>query len=482
MPRVSPAQRWRPQAQPSVVDAAPLPRVRALSAWLLVFLVAGLTLEWISLVNLGRDNLKWFHVAAIAFIVVYLVYRRPGRSLAPVLVANASVYLAWIVTLLLLLAFGLTQHSPVFGPLDVVRQVFYAGTSVVVAAFFLDIEDPRVRRIVAWAGVAGVVVVVAGLTLALRSQGTNPVTIFKETLATGNPDVLGRQLLASAFTSQEITQAGVNLRHKVFGAVLIATFLGLAVGHRHRLAGGSWRQWLFKGATALGFALVVLSLSRSVTLGLVFTAVIYVGRAVIGTKARPMQAAAILSGVVVVAVMFLSPLGAVVTTRWFSETDSYDARLSNTDTFVSQMSGAAVAGLDSPEKTPHIMLADVFLSGGVLTAVPATIFLLGFVRRWGREVVRYLNGGQGWVVPVGHIWVIGLGVSAIVRMFTASDGLHMNDWVAIGATLGIIQANERAVARGDEIQPAQVDDTPPPSRRRSRAVPGRANRQPATVS
>jgi len=454
-----------------------------LSAWLFVLMLAGLTLEWISLVSLGRDHLKWFHVAAIAFIVVHLFHRRPGRWLAPVLVANGSVYLAWAVTLLLLLAFGLTQHSPVFGALDVGRQAFYAATSVFVAAFFLEIEDARVRRILAWTGVAAVVVVVAGFAIALGSQGANPVTIFKETLVTGNPDILSRQLLATAFRSQEIEQAGANLRHKVFGAVLIATFIGLAVGQRRGLASGSWRQWLFKGATVLAFALVVLSLSRSVTLCLILTAMIYIGRAVIGARAHPMQAAAILSGLVVVVVMFVSPLGAVITTRWFSETKSYDSRLANTDNFFSQMSGAAIAGLDSPETTPHIMLADVFLSGGVLTAAAATVFVLGFVRRWGREVVRYLSGERGWVVPVDHIWVIGLGMSSIVRMFTANDGLHMTDWVAIGVTLGIIQANERAVARGGETQAAQVDDPPTgtPSRRPTAAVAGRASRDPAAV-
>jgi len=69
------------------------------------------------------------------------------------------------------------------------------------------------------------------------------------------------------------------------------------------------------------------------------------------------------------------------------------------------------------------------------------VFLVSYIHVWCREARRYLTAASGWVVPVSQQWLLGIGLLPLVRAVSAGDGLHMVEWTAVGAFLGLTYAN-----------------------------------------
>lgn len=437
------AEAWS-EGAPSGTRWTPLERTSGL---LFVVLVSTLTLEWISLGGFLTGNIKYFHFAAVAFMTVSLLRYRPGYRLAPILGRYQTFYGFWVLYLLLVTVIGLAHFEPYFSRSEVVRQVFYGTVSVFVAAFFLDVDGRNVRRVLQWTGVMTVGTVMAGMGLALLGQSVNPLQLVGEAIAKGDPNMLSYQLLRLSFRSQELTEVGANLRHKVFSAVLIGLLVALICRTRPRGTVSRWRDRLFLVSAAVGALLVVSSLSRSVILCLLIALGLYGLRIVIQGRASPRQLAVILATLAATVILAVSPLGSFVWYRFAVETGSYESRVAALESAFLSVD-AAVLGIGAGEVTtmPHNLILDAWLSAGVLGAVCTAVFLFIYLRVWLRETYRYLTGAPGWMLSLQQFWVVAVGVIPLVRAVTAARGFHLNDWVCIGIVFGLVEANRRAAA------------------------------------
>lgn len=428
----------------AAVRWAPLERASGL---LFTALVSTLSLEWMSLGGFLNRSVKYFHLAAIAFMAVCLARYRPSRRLAPILGTYRAFYGPWIFYLLLVAVAGLAHAEPYFSRSEVVRQAFYGATSVFVAAFFLDVDGRNVRRILQWTGVATVGGVVVGVGLALLAQGTNPLGLIAEALAKGDPDIMD-QLLRRTFRSQGLTDAGVNLRHQVFSAVLIGLAVALVCRERPRGIYARWRDRMLLASAAVGALLVVLSLSRSITLCLVIGLALYGLRVLVQSRMSPWRLAPIVAILAVAMVLAMSPLGLLLSNRATTETGSYQGRIASIWRAVEPPTSvdAVIVGRDASEvaSSPHNLVLDAWLSAGLLGAMATALFLLAYLRVWLGQVRRYLIGGSGWMLDLHQFWGVAVGIVPLVRAVTAGNGFHLSDWVCVGIVFGLAEANRRA--------------------------------------
>jgi hypothetical protein len=441
---VSTPARVRP-AVPPVRGSWSVRRSKRLPVLALLVFLATLPLEWITLSGLWGGFIKPFHVAALFLIAVAIARWRPERLLSPVLFRYGTVYFSYAFLLAIAVFGGMLHADPYLSAAEAARGTFYFVTSAVVAGVIVALFVRPFPRGLAWAGVLALGALMFGLVAALTAQNLNPLTILADALRQADPDIIARQLLRSAFRSGEgLEEAAPNLRHKVFGALLVAVFLGLAcrslVDRRRTVLRGV----LLVGG-AVGAAAVLLSLSRSIILCLVITLTLLPLRALVRDRVRPLGAAGAALGVLAIGILVISPVGQLIYNR-VSATGSYQSRLEAAGpSFIEEFLGAALIGTtkSAVEKAPHNFVLDSWLSGGVLAAVAAAVLLLSVLRLWLREAYRWVQGRPGWVLPVGQVWVLGLGVIPLVRSFTSGTLFHMVEWTAIGLFLGLVIANER---------------------------------------
>jgi O-antigen ligase len=456
-------------AAPFVGDGTTWGPLERANGVLFVAFVAVLTLEWISLTGAGGGQIKYFHVAAIGFIVTFSLRYRPRQTIAPYLVANRTFYVPYVVYLCAVGAGGFVHTPPEFTHSDLIRQLFYSGTGIFVGAFIAVSYNRRVRQYFLYTGIAAVSVLLVMMTFALGQHGTNPVSVFIQAMKTQNPDILTNDLLKGTFRSQDLAAAGANLRHKVFAAVLIGVYVSLMympkdLRVRRR---GTWRVVIF--FAVLGVLLVFVSLSRSIMICVIVAVGLVALRVFLRAKATPRTALAYSAVVAGALLVLVSPMGGLLQQRFFDQTSSYTARSSAVSNFMGIAGKAAVSGLSATQITftPHNIILDAWLSGGVIAALAAAGFVGWLALLWVREVHRYLFSAGGWYLSANQFFVMAIGFEPLVRAFTAGDGFHMTEWTCVGIFLGSLYANSIA-ARDAPAQHAAAA-----SGGRATAVPGR---------
>ena len=395
--------------------------------------------------------LKPFHLLAIGLVGLCLARWSPARLLLPILRRYPGVFGAYFAFLLLVGVSATVRGDPYVDRSELVRLIFYAGTSVFVAGLFLHVAGRRSQRLLVWTGAAAAAVLVVGLVASLAMQNQNPIALLAEAAAKGDPDIISHRLFRTAFRShEEFGEVGANLRHKVFSAVLLAVFIGLACAGARLLRR---RTRLLLGAVSVaGFGLVLLSLSRWLALCLVVTLLFVPLRVLVRRWARPGQVLMLGLAVLAAAVFMLSPVGGLVLSH-LGDTQSYQNRATAASSgFLAELQDATVFGTTKTavEKSPHNLVLDAWLAGGLPGAVCIIVFLVSYAHVWLRELRRYLTAGPGWVLPINQLWLLGVGLIPLVRTMTAGNGLHMVEWTAVGVFLGLTYANRRARAARPE--------------------------------
>lgn len=416
---------------------------------LAVFL-AVLPLEWITVTPAAGGFIKPFHLAAIAFIVVSFARWRPGLVVLPMWRRHLPLFGSYLVLLGAAFAASIAYPDPYLAPTLIFRQGTYVVTALIIAGCVPLLIGRRAQRWLALSGIASALLLMAAFTYSMALQNTNPLTLIGRALAEGDPDIITYELLRTAFrTDENLAEVAASLRHKVFLGLLVGVFLGLAcssiIERRHRL---------LRGAIALGSGagcmVALLSLSRSTILCLSVPFLLYPLRILVRNRARPSQAVAIAVAVAAGLAVLISPIGQLLFTR-FSGSDSYTARLTAAGPgFVAELQGSALIGAARSTlpvgASPHNFVLNSWLAGGIVAGAAAAVMLFALGWLWLREAHRYLTDRPGWVVPVEQMWLLGLGVIPLVRFFTAGNQLHMVDLTAMALFVGIIFANERAVA------------------------------------
>jgi len=427
------------------------------AATFLAFL-ATLPLAWMTVTPAGGGFIKPFHVAALPFVAACLIRWRPRGLILPIWHRHAAIFVSYFTLLAFAFAAGLLHRDPFLPRMLVIRQAYYAAPAVIVAGFLYLVIGGRGQKWLAWSGTVTATVLIAAFSAAAASQHTNPIKIIGDALSQRDPNIITYRLLRSTFrTDTGLAETAANLRHKVFIALLISAFLGLAcvkiIDRSRRVTRGTV---IF--GSLLGFALVVLSLSRSTILCLAVTLLLYPLRILVRGRARPRQLLALgLVGLFLIAAL-VSPVGDLLITR-FSATGSYESRVEAAGPgFVNEFLPATFVGArrSTVAKSPHNFVLHSWLAGGIAAALAAAVILVRFAWLWLREARLYLTSGPEPEHPVGRLWVLGIGTIPLVRAFTAGNQLHMVEWTAIGLFLGLTAIGDRSTAAGTEATEVRV--------------------------
>lgn len=422
-------------------------RLERLSALVLSSFLVSLPIVWLTVSPIAGGFIKPFHIIALALILVCLARWTPVRFIRPILARHWAIYGAYFLLLALTFSGGLAFRDPYTTPAGVFRAGFYAGTSLIVAALVLRLVERRTHRSLAWVGLVAVVVLVVAFYSSLAAVGTNPASLVAEALRKGDPDIISYRLLRTTFRSDDIVESGANLRHKVFLGLLVAVYAGMAfqsaVHWRRR-----WVPLLLVIASVCGFVVSLASLSRSTIVCMAVAVLLVPLRVLVGNRARPAQAALMVVATVLIVGVGGSALGSLVFIR-FGSTGSLESRLDSVGSdFFDTIQHAFLIGIPrtGTPSSPHNLLLDAGLGAGLLGMLCAAVLLVALGGLWLREARRYVTSKGGWLLPVGQVWLLAIGVVPLVRSVTAGNQFHMVEWTAIGLFLGLTYANERKAA------------------------------------
>ncbi len=412
-------------------------------------------MRWVLLVATALLPLQWFvvggglrlHVLVIMLLGLVTAAavspRDLGRVLAvarPFVIANAVIVVVWLATSL--------YHG--LGIRPVLQQAAFLFSFVTLAAgvfavFSRDLD--RTARTLRWAAAASAVVLVAALSYSMLVNGVNPARVFARTIASGDPEILQKELFKSAFVGFGFDASVVrgNIRHEVFGALLMAMGLSSVCAYLRPPAPG-WERWLFRGSLALGAGLLLLSMSRSVMIAAAIWPVLLQLRYLMAGRISRNFPLIVAGAVALVSGLLILGVAQVVWVRFTQDTSSYEKRDELISRAFANLSDSAFSGgVETASASSHNFIIDTWLRAGFVAAAAAALVVLFVAWRFGSLVVR-LPREPVWVVPMTALLALPL-----VRFVTAGGGLVPPvSWVTIAVVTGLV-AYDRSLSEPHEI-------------------------------
>lgn len=365
--------------------------------------------------------------------------------LAPVtafVVANGFVDLVWI----------LTNAYNGLGFRDPIEALVLLACFCVLATmvgFQLRMHHGRDIRPLWFAAPGVCATLLAALTYSLIANGVNPAQTVVTAVSSGDPTYLQRELYKSAFAGFGLQSESVlsQLRHEVFGAVLLAMCVTSVARHLHHPRSRAIRV-LITVSMSLGVLLILVSVSRSTILAaLVWPVLIAYQR--IRRGAFSGSALLAIAGVAAaLAVLAATGILAFVWTRFTSDTTSYSARGRLLDAAYANLESSAFAGgVETAGASSHNVILDTWLRSGVIAAGAMLFVVILVIALFIRLALR-LHLEPDWMLPVVMMMAL-----PIVRMFTAGGGLITPvSWIALALVAGFV-SYRIAIAEAREQPP-----------------------------
>ena len=266
----------------------------------------------------------------------------------------------------------------------------------------------------------------------------------------GAPEILQKELFKSAFVGFGFDESTVrgNIRHEVFGALLLAMTLASVAVHL-RPPATAVQRWLYRGSLVLGAGLIVLSMSRSVMIAAVIWPLLLQVRALQAGRVSRNFALILAGGVAVVSALLALGLAQVLWVRFTQDTSSYDKRdqlLS--DAFANLTHAAFSGGVQTASASSHNFVIDTWLRAGVVAAGAAAVVLV-VVGYWFLSQTMRLHREPVWMVPTTAMLALPL-----VRFVTAGGGLVPPvSWMTIAIVVGLLAY--RRSSRAEETEAAE---------------------------
>lgn len=427
--------------------------------WALWGLFFFLPLQWFVLPGIpyGQGRL---HLVAMGLFLGFMLVRHRARAFRPTIQTALPFILAELALLMVWTAAGLYHGTKPIGPFQdfVYMSVFVAvGTAVYRAA--RDLEPGSIEAL-RWVALVASVSLVLGLSIAMAINGVNPATVFGQTIATANPEILQKELFRSAFGGFGYSTNAVqgNLRHEVFAAVLAAMFVA-SWAVRLRPFVTRRQTMLFRFSMALGTLLLLVSLSRSVLLAAAVWPLLSLLRSVATARLSGRQVAVAIFAVGAISFGLVSGFANVLWVRFTADTSSYTARDSLLQLGVANIRAHYLTGgVDTVGASSHNFILDSWLRAGIFAALAAavmTILIFGL----GISLLIRIAAEPSWILPVAASLALPL-----VRIFTAGGGvIPPVEWVVLGFVAGAMAfeaGRRREGAASLEKGPAIEDARP----------------------
>ena len=400
---------------------------------LLLFFVLA-PLQWVALGStpLGVARLHQLAVLGLAGVIIA---HYPLRRYAPVLRTSGLFVLANLYMAGLTAAVLLYQGK---GVAAAVQHLLYLIAFVALASFFYQVatrRDPEMLRMLRRAAMVLCGSFLVGLSFAMAANGVNPAAVLGQTIAQADPQIFQKEVFKSAFAGFGLDdeQVAGNLRHEIFGSVLLSMLVSTWA---MRLGPLPTRRELMIHRVSLlvGTLLLTISLSRSVLIAAALWPLLALFRAARRGSLSTRQVALIMATVVGFAVLSTSGLGAVIFNRFATDTTGYEARAGNyEDAFGAIGDHWVTGGYDTANVSTHNFMFDTLLRNGFLAALPAAIIVVMLLVVTIALALR-LHREPSWMVPVVAMLALPL-----VRLFTSSGGLiPPNEWVALAFVAGVL--------------------------------------------
>jgi len=418
-------------------------------AWAFLAVTATAGVQWFGLAGASSLSLKWFHLAALGLVALVLVTPDLAARLEVVTHRWGPFWIAVIVYLAAVLVTHVIRPEP-FLPLAIfARQALYAGAGLVLAVAAVSLPTRRARRPLGLAALASATVAIVALFEPLIRRGINPVTVLIDGLLGGSPDVVVFGLFRASFASagglaDEAVRA--NLRHGLASALALSIFLTALV----RADLPRWYRRVADVGIAFAGVLLAITLSRSVILAVVIWLAVVTARPAFRQRGSLWRWSLPAILVASVAVLALSPLGQVFEERFLTNEGSASEREANVTGALEHVDEYLLGanGVDV-EASPHNVVLDALLAGGVVGALAALVFFGLLAAALVRLTAQYLAGSTAWHLPVSHAATIGIGLIPLVRFLTAGGGmLSFGEWAAAGAFLALVAVNGRRPVHG----------------------------------
>jgi len=416
-------------------------------------------LQWVGLGSTPLGDARLHQVATIG-LGLLLLLRWPLRAYAPVLRTGAVFVLA---NLYMIAAIAGAQMYNDLGIAPPAQQLLYLVICAAFAVLFCRIASgqeawgiPTLRFVGAAAGLS----LVVGLGVAMTVNGINPAAVMAQTIATADPSIFQKEVFKSAFAGFGLDEERVvgNLRHEMFGAVLLAMLVSTWA---MRVGPEPTRAQIFAHRTGLVIGVLVLtvSLSRSVLIAALVWPLLALLRTALRGELSVRQIALIMLAAAGIGGLVVSGLGAVIFNRFTTDTTGYEARAGNYfDAFATIPDVWVTGGYATQGASSHNFVVDTLLRNGIFAALPAAV-ISGVVLVTFVLLAARVHREPAWFVPVVAVLALPL-----VRLWTSGGGtITPNGWVALAFVVGVVSWWRRFRTR----PPQQVSVAAHPARYRS---------------
>lgn len=403
-------------------------------------------LQWVALGSSPLGVVRMHQVAMLGFAAAVVVHY-PLRRYAPGL-RTSSLFVLANIYMVGSTAAVLAYQGKGFGA--AVQHLLYLSVFVALTAFFYQVatrRDPAMLRTLRKAALVLCTSFVVGLSVAMAVNGVNPVAVLGQTIATADPQVFQKEVFKTAFAGFGLDdeQVAGNLRHEIFGSVLLSMLVSTWAMRVGPLP--SQREVaVYRLSLIVGTVLLTMSLSRSVLLAALVWPLLALFRSGRRGTLSTRQVGMIMASVVGVAVLSASGLGAVIFNRFATDTTGYATRAGNyQEAFGAIADHWATGGYDTGNASTHNFIFDTLLRNGFLAALPAAIIVVMLLVVFTMLALR-LHREPAWMVPVVAMLALPL-----VRLFTSGGGLiPPNEWVALAFVAGVLTMWRRRSA--DDVQ------------------------------
>jgi hypothetical protein len=401
--------------------------------------------RWVGLVVLAALPLQWFvvgstplglmrlHQAVLLTATVLLLVARPWRTNLPLMRAARLFIMLNLVLLALWTGTSVYNGEAPRAPL---QELIYLVVFVVFGAYFARAAsgaEPGALLLLRWAAVAASVTLVVAFSLSMLGNGVNPVGVLQRTIAAADPELLQKELFRSSFVGYGYDSETVrgNIRHEVFGAILLAMYVaawaeGLAPGS------AGWGRLVRRAGMVACTALLLMSMSRAVLIAAAVWPVISLMRSARTFSVTRRQMAVVYAALAGLGLLVVSGVGRVIWIRFTQDTTSYQSRGGlYQQAFQGIRQSFWTGGIETAGESSHNFVVDAWLRGGVLVAAAAAAVLLLLFMSWAGLLVR-LPAEPLWMVPIAAAFAL-----PIDRMLTAGGGLIPPvSWVTLALIAG----------------------------------------------
>ena len=428
--------------------AATVGRSRALGSSFVVF-SGTLGVTWIALVGTPDAGVKPFHLSGFVFAVV-AASRVGAVDRAVHVIRRWWAFWVGLALWLCSLAWASVVWADPYAPQGkILQQGASATVALLVATAFTRVDNEALRRRLWWCAPAAVTTTLLFLFVPLVRAGVNPLGVIGDALRTGNSGVILFGLFSQAFAGAGSEVIRTGLRHECISGIIATGAITLLVWDRDR-PGRRWATLFGGAALAAALALVVFSLTRTMSATVAAWLLLVAARPLVRGRGRPTELLVAVAIVVGTLVLLFGPASALFAGRYVSgENRSLEVRSEASgevieDPFASLPFGSPAERDGDRVESPHNVVLDGLLAGGMLGLVGTSLMFGAVMIRLAGEVSSYLRGADDWHLPVTRAPVLLLGLQPVARFLSNGGGLlSLADWVALGAFFGLVTANDR---------------------------------------